>query len=223
MTLRESEQSLLHNPFHAAPGAKSAPGAHKGKRHKRASKFIPSIAIGATCLTATIWFALSATGQFNEFGQFGQSFEQFAPQLSNVSHDFENQRPKSPHGQNTIRHEHNNAQMHTDIIIEPLGPTIDARLKKLTASKNPNALNPFEIPATRVMDMLAASSDDNISLEPGLKFYPTNRANVIRACPGAVNAFNELQAFDNMPNERACFTIQTGPVQTPTTNGPRIL
>ena len=217
MTLRESERSLLHNPLHAAPGPNSAPGAQKGMRHNHASKFIPLIAISAACLTATIWFALSA------IGQFGQGFEQFAPQLSKISQDFESQLPYSPGAQNSIRDDHRNAQMHTDVIIEPLGSSIDERLKKLTANRNSNALNPFEIPANRVLDMLAASSDDNISLEPGMKFYPTNRANVIRACPGAVNAFDEVQPFNSGPNDSTCFTIKASPLQSPSTNDRRVL
>ena len=210
MTLRESEQSLLHNPFHATRQA------FQGLKRMRVPTFTPLIATGSTILAATIWLALGTADQFAGSlarymdGQTATGTATGFKQLNqNTAQNFARADPKIQNDQNRTYGD----TSQTDVIIEPLNSPIDIRLKKLTAHESVDSPSPFEIPRNRVFDLLANSSDDNISVSPDLKFFATANSKQMRACPKSINLFEALSDRSNQ-----CFTIKIQPaVKTPET------
>ncbi len=98
---------------------------------------------------------------------------------------------------------------------------------RLYALLDDDISSPFEIPIDRVMELLAASKVGNISVSPGLKFYPTTNENFIRACPKGSAAFAPVAdrtSAHEAGQQTGCFYIETRrPVHHSAKNTPSIL
>ena len=197
MTLRGSEQSLLHNPIKVGPkGARPDLVSYfadedKGRKRRRSGFLKPLFArtkfmiyIGALVLSATCWLALDALNIDETLdAQFVQSGgAQFA---------------KSNNAQSVQSNQ-------VDQIIAPFGSSVDFDLKRLTSvNEGLEQSSPFEIPASQILNMLATSETENVLVSPDLKFYATSNNENFRACPSDVNAFVALSGGNS-----SCFIIK---------------
>ena len=198
MTLRGSEQSLLHNPFRVenkdAGQTKSTP------------LFSRVLYASALCLAFSFSLALSLTMPALMPSSIifpGTADQQYAgtqeiPNAPNVASQYSHGADRNTH----TRH---------DVIITPFENPVDFKLKQLTATLASNQSSPYEIPLHQVMTLLAHSNAGNIVVSPDLKFYPTTNRSEIRACPLGAQPFQAASGGAN-----GCFLINVSPMIKPT-------
>ena len=210
MTLRGSEQSLLHNPFRVENNGT--------EQSKSTPLFSRVLYASALCLTLSFSLALSLTmplmtpAIMSALMPNGNSLPNQTNQAFAGTQEF----LTAPNRANQYNHgTDRNTHARHDIIITPFENPIDFKLKQLTATLGRNQSSPYEIPLHQVMTLLAHSNAGNIVVSPDLKFYPTTNRFEIRACPLGVQVFPAAIGGAN-----GCFPINVKPMVKPAVKPP---